>query len=220
MKIRKGAEAHHGVALCALVKKVIQRRATVEKRLHQLRENFVDKVVTDQDDQVVRHMALLFGHVYAAGVLGVRFNILPWSEEFVLKAIKRCWNCARRSLRLESELRQAALKTLEQKAGGSTVVREGQIKADPRRYRDADGYHRRRNGERQLVVRGERFKSWFSDPRQPGLLLRCLGGRGALANAGRAQQSGPSIVWAESQVEWPDRSRPRSIVILMDKLQW
>ncbi len=220
MKMRNGAEAHHGVALCALVKNVTQRRATVEKRLRQLRKDFVDKIVTDQDDQIIRHMALLFGHVYAAGVLGVRFNILPWSEEFVMKAIKRCWNGARRSLHLESELRRAAIKTLKQKADSGSVVQESQIKPNPRRYRNADAYYRQQNGERQLVVRGERFKNWFSDPRQPGLLLRWLAGRGALANSGPGtQQSGPSIVWAESQVEWPDRSRPRSIVISMDKLK-
>jgi hypothetical protein len=68
----------------------MQRPATVEKRLRRLRKTFVDKIVTDQDDQIIRHMALLFGHVYAAGVLGVRFNILPWSEEFVMKAIQSC----------------------------------------------------------------------------------------------------------------------------------
>ena len=164
-------------------------------------------------------MALLFGHVYAAGVLGVRFNILPWPEEFVMTAIKRCWYGARRSLRLESELRRAAIKTLMRKAGGDRVVRASSTKALPQRYRNGDGFHRRQNGERQLVIRGERFKDWFSDARQPGILLHWLGERGALANSKRGQHSGSSIVWAESQVEWPDGSRPRSIVIRIDKLE-
>jgi hypothetical protein len=177
------------------------------------------RLTSDQDDQIIRHMALLFGHVYAAGVLGVRFNILPWPEEFVMTAIKRCWNGARRSLRLESELRRAAIKTLKRKASGGTVVQASSTKARPERYRNADGFYRRQNGERQLVVRGLRFKDWFSDARQPGILLRWLGERGALANSKLGQHSGSSIVWAESQVEWPDGSRPRSIVILTDKLK-
>jgi Domain of unknown function (DUF927) len=219
MKIRDGAEAHHGIALSALTRKVIRRRTKIEKRLRLLRKKFVDKIATDQDDQIIRHMALLFGHVYAAGVLCVRFNILPWPEEFVMTAIKRCWNGARRSLRLESELRRAAIKTLMRKASGGSVVQASSTKALPQRYRNADGFHRRQNGERQLVVRGERFKDWFSDSRQPGILLRWLGEGGALANSKRGQHSGSSIVWAESQVEWPDGSRPRSIVILIDKLQ-
>jgi Domain of unknown function (DUF927) len=219
MKIQEGAEAHHGVALSALTRKVIRRRAKIEKRLRLLRKTFVDKIGTDQDDQIIRHMALLFGHVYAAGVLGVRFNILPWPEEFVMTVIRRCWNGARRSLRLESELRRAAIKTLQRKASGASVVQASSTKPVPRRYRNADGFYRRQNGERQLVVRGERFKDWFSDPRQPGLLLRWLGEGGALANSKRGQHSGSSIVWAESQVEWPDGSRPRSIVIRIDKLK-
>jgi hypothetical protein len=184
-----------------------------------LRKKFVDEIATDQDDQIIRHMALLFGHVYAAGILGVRFNILPWPEEFVMTAIKRCWNGARRSLRLESELRRAAIKTLQRKASGGSVVRASSTKPVPRRYRNADSFHRRQNGERQLVVRGERFKDWFPDSRQPGILLGWLGERGALANSKRGQHSGSSIVWAESQVEWPDGSRPRSIVIRVDKLK-
>jgi hypothetical protein len=219
MKIRNGAEAHHGVALSALTRKVIRRRAKIDKRLRLLRKKFVDEIATDQDDHIIRHMALLFGHVYAAGILGVRFNILPWPEEFVMTAIKRCWNGARRSLRLESELRRAAIKTLMQKANGASVVQASSTKPVPRRYQNADGFHRRQNGERQLVVRGERFKDWFSDSRQPGILLRWLGEQGALANSKRGQHSGSSIVWAESQVEWPDGSRPRSIVIRVDKLK-
>jgi Domain of unknown function (DUF927) len=218
-KIQEGAEAHHGVALSALARKVIRRRAEIEKRLRLLRKKFVDKIAADQDDQIIRHMALLFGHVYAAGVVGVRFNILPWPEEFVMTAIKRCWYGARRSLRLESELQRAAIKTLKRKASGGSVVQASSTKALPRRYRNADGFYRRQNGERQLVVRGERFKDWFPDARQPGILLRWLGERGAMAGPKRGQCSGSSIVWAESQVEWPDGSRPRSIVILIDKLK-
>jgi hypothetical protein len=218
MRIRDGAEAHHGIALTVLVKKVIRQRSKIERRLRCLRQRFVDKVAANHGDQIIRHMALLFGHIYAAGILGVKFKILPWSEQFVMTAVKRCWLAALRSLRLEAALTAKAITRLKRKARGRGVMPASSRMA-AERFRDADGFYRCHKGERQLVVRGERFKDWFSDPRQPLLLLRRLNELGALVCSKDGQRPGSSIVWAESQVDWPDGTRPRSIVIRVDKLQ-
>ncbi len=65
-----------------------------------------------------------------------------------------------------------------------------------------------------VTIRAEKFKGWFDDPRQPALILRWLQSKKALAcKPTLPTKSGNAIVWAERQPEWPDGSRPRSIVI-------
>jgi hypothetical protein len=48
--------------------------------------------------------------------------------------------------------------------------------------------------------------------RQANLVLKFLRSKNALRSRG-TPTSGIAIVWAESQPEWPDGSRPRSVVI-------
>jgi hypothetical protein len=66
----------------------------------------------------------------------------------------------------------------------------------------------------QATVRAEAFKAWFPDTRQPSLVPKSLRSKNALpSRPAPPAKSGIAIVWAESQPQWPDGSRRRSIVI-------
>jgi hypothetical protein len=39
-------------------------------------------VTAGESDHVVQHLAKNFGHIYAAGILAVRFGTVPWSEDW------------------------------------------------------------------------------------------------------------------------------------------
>jgi hypothetical protein len=80
--------------------------------------------------------------------------------------------------------------------------------------KNVDGY-RRNEGKKKTVVtvRAQAFKGWFNDPRQPGLVLDYLRKNGQLAGGSGSPGRRQGIVWAESQPQWPDGTRPRSIVI-------
>jgi hypothetical protein len=92
-------------------------------------------------------------------------------------------------------------------------------------YKTADGYIDRAGSTSKVTIRAEKFKRWFDDPRQPALVLRWLQSKKVLPNKPMLPaKTGNAIVWAESQSEWPDRSRPRSIVIelndgLLDRIK-
>jgi hypothetical protein len=92
-------------------------------------------------------------------------------------------------------------------------------------FKMADGYNDKSGPTPTVTVRAEKFKAWFDDGRQPALVLRWLQSKKALpCKPTLLAKPGNGIVWAESQPEWPDGSRPRSIVIelshgLLDRLE-
>jgi putative DNA primase/helicase len=204
--IRDGCEHNHGVAIRHFIKAVIHHPRTVQQDLVSLRETFVDHVVDKNDGPAVRHLAKCFGHIYAAGIIGVRFGTLPWSEKLVHKCIARCYGDARRELNTEADLLRDGLKILRAKM---RALR----KANGAGLKSADGF--RTGGMRyRATIRAEAFKGWFPDARQPNLVLKSLRSKNALPSRPiPPTKNGPAIVWAESQPTWPDGSRPRSVVI-------
>jgi hypothetical protein len=146
-------------------------------------------------------LAKNFGHIYAAGIQAVRFGTVPWSEDLVLKCVRRCYRDARRELEIEGDLLRRALRRLR-----SRTVNDENIAP-------ADGHRQKQIGRTRITVRPEAFKAWFDDPRQPKLALEWLKSKNALPNRPTPTKRGNDIVWAESQPQWPDGVRRRSIVI-------
>jgi Domain of unknown function (DUF927) len=205
--IRDGCEHNNGVAIRHFIKAVIQHRKTVQQDLVSLRETFVDHVVDKNDGPAVRHVAKCFGHIYAAAVIGVGFGTLPWSEKLVRKCVAKCYGDARRELNTETDLLRQGLSVLRNKVRNLP-------KANASGLKSADGF---RTGLMRFraTIRAEAFKGWFPDARQPNLVLKLLRSKNALPSR-PAPKPGNAIVWAESQPEWPDGSRRRSIVIDKD----
>jgi putative DNA primase/helicase len=203
-KIREGCEHNHGVALEQFIEQVIRNHKTVQKDVQTLRQRFVDRVVGANDDPVIRHLAKCFGHVYAAAVIGVRFKTLPWSTKTVRKCIERCYRDARREMNTETDLLRDGLSLLRAKVHALP-------KANGSGLESAEGF-RAGGMSRRTTIRAELFKGWFPDVRQPNIVLKFLRSKNALRSRG-TPKSGIAIVWAESQPEWPDGSRPRSVVI-------
>jgi hypothetical protein len=204
-KIRAGCRRNHGVAIQHFIEQVIGNRETVRHDVKSLQQKFVDLVIEANDDTVVRHLAKCFGHIYAAAVIGVRLGTLPWSTKLVRQCIIRCYRDARRELNTEIDLLRDGLRILRR-----------EIRALPKGNGDLkllDGFVTGTKPD-QAVIRAEGFKAWFPDPRQPSLVLKSLLSKNALPSRPTPPaKSGLAIVWAESQRQWPDGSRPRSIVI-------
>jgi Domain of unknown function (DUF927) len=213
--LRKAAADNHGVAFNHFIKRVIRRRRKVAALLHPLIDEFIDAVADSADEPAVRHLASCFGLVRAAGILGVRFGTLPYSENLVERCIMRCYRAARRHLRVESHLLRSGLSRLRAKLKSSNMPKiVGKAQRRAHVFSRVDGYRDESGSTPKQVIRAEKFKGWFNDQRQPALVLRWLHSKRALpCKPALPVRSGNAIVWAESQPEWPDRSRPRSIVI-------
>jgi hypothetical protein len=224
--LRQAAADNHGVAFDQYIKQVIKSRHEINVWLRQLIGEFVDAVIDPVDEPAVHHLASCLGLIRAAGIIGVRFGTLPYTEKFVDRCIVRSYRAARRALRTESQLLRSGLRRLRAKLKSSnlpTVARKGQPRADD--FKMADGYNDKSGPTPSITIRAEKFKGWFDDQRQPALVLRWLQSKKALPyKPALPANSGNAIVWAESQPEWPDGSRPRSIVIelshgLLDQLK-
>jgi putative DNA primase/helicase len=203
-KIRAGCRRNHGVAIQHFIEHVIRNRKTVQKEVKSLRRRFVNRVIDANDDPVVRHLAACFGHIYAAGVIGVGFGTLPWPVKTVRKCIERCYRDARRELNTETDLLRDGLSILHAKMRALP-------KANGSGLESAEGFGAGGMSKR-TTIRAEAFKGWFPDVRQANLVLKFLRGKNALPSR-PTPKPGTAIVWAESQPEWPDGSRRRSIVI-------
>jgi putative DNA primase/helicase len=210
--IRAGCRRDHGMAHWHFVKRVIGQRQTICGELVALRDTFAKQVTQGESDHVVQHLAKNFGHIYAAGIQAVRFGTVPWSEDLVLECVRRCYRDARREIKTEADLLRGALRRLGVRAANRTVVlTAGQTM--PRLFGRADGYRRKGLGCNRITVRAEAFKAWFDDPRQPRLLLEWLRSQRCLPTRPKPAKRGQGIVWAESQPQWPDGTRRRSVVI-------
>jgi putative DNA primase/helicase len=210
--LRKHSIRNCGVALERFVMHVRESRTSIRSNTRQLTKTFVNLAASGETDPAVLHLASSYGLIYAAGVIGIDADVLPWSEGLVLKSIKRCFRDARKAIRSDSDLVTSALDRFHQKLkNGALVPRgaKGTAKAD---IKSADGYIEHRSKYYHVVVRGDAFKKWFDDTRQPALLLRWLHSQGALRR--KPPPSGrSSVVWAETRTNWPGRDRPRAIVL-------
>jgi hypothetical protein len=212
--LRDASRAHRGVALKHFIKHVIKCRKTIEEDLAALTRQFVEKVTNEDDGHAVRHLATCFGHIAAAGVLGVRFGTVPWTERFVVRCIKQCYRDARRGLRTEDDLLREGLRILEDGVHSKLLKVSRNKFCGKGAWNAADGYCEKTNRGIKATIRGEAFKGWFPDQRQPVIVLRWLYSKNALSSKrGPSGSSVPSITWAENQPMWPDGSRRRSIVL-------
>jgi hypothetical protein len=213
--LRRAARENPGVAFEHFVKRVIKRRRKISALATPLIDEFINAAVDKADEPAVHHLASCFGIIRAGGILGVRFGTLPYSDKFVDRCIMRCYRTARRGLRTETELLRSALRRLRAKLKSSNmlnVVRKRQPRAGD--FKIADGYAEVSGSTLTVTIRAEKFKGWFDDPRQPALVLRWLQSKKALPSKPTLPAKvGNAIVWAESQPEWPDGRRPRSIMI-------
>lgn len=214
-RLRQAVADNHGMAFDHFVKRVIKRRRTIRTLIKPLIDEFVVLAAGKAGDQALHHMANCFGLIRAAGILGVRFGTLPYSERLVDRCIMRCFQAARSGLRTESELLRSGLRRLRAKLKSPSMIKvDGTKKSRADAFKKADGYVEKASSTSMATIRAEKFKNWFDDPRQPALVLRWLQARHALPTKPTLPtKSGNGIVWAESQPQWPHGSRPRSIVI-------
>jgi len=212
---RRACRTNHGVAIKHFIERVIKHRRTIKVDLQSLTDQFVEKEIREGDGPAVQHLAMCFGHLEAAGILGVRFKTLPWSEKVVRSCVRRCYRDARRALRTETDLLRQGLRVLWKKLDGEGLVDlTPPTRVPEHAFKAGDGYFQKTQLGLEATIRAGRFKMWFKDPRQPAIVLRWLYAKSALSTKGSPPaKPGTGIVWAESQPQWPGGSRPRSIGI-------
>jgi putative DNA primase/helicase len=190
LELRRVCRENHGVALEHFVCCVMQHRDTIAEETRRLAQVIADRIQPESAGMLELHLARHFGHVGAAGLIGIRFGTLPWVEKVVMKAIKKCYLDSISSIETEDKLVRGALE----------IIRENVPRS-----------HGSRPEAARIVVPPGDFKGWFPDIRQPNLVLRYLSRKNALVKKANAPSWGNSIVWAETQPPSSDGGRHRAI---------
>jgi hypothetical protein len=213
VKLRVAIRKNHGVAIRKFIKAAIKHpNLAAELKSHS--QSFAAQVSRKSDSPTTKHLARSFAHIYASGILAVQLGILPWTKNVVLKCLKQCYRDSRRAMRTPQDLQRGGLRILRKKLDGDTLVTLGKRKPPAKSIRKAEGFVITVGNGQKITVRAEKFKAWFSDRRQPRLVLDWLLDNGAIMpGGGRKTATGTGIVWAESQPTWPDGTRARSIVL-------
>ena len=204
-----------GYAFPAFIDRLVQDRdaqATYARKVIQAFENRFDK---QELTEVRRDIIAKFGILAAGGAMASAFKVLLIDEKVIFDAVIRACNAALSVLPdPDAELRED-LASLQRNLGEGAILDAEAISA--RRmslFRQADGFHCRRDKGAIFVVRQCAFASWFRTPLRAQRVLERIDLEGFLPQT-RERRAGRSLDWAQKQVTWPDGTRVRSISIYL-----
>lgn len=212
--LRNGCRANHGVASRHFVRYVIRQRRKIKAILITLIDEIKKKLKKEGDaDPAIMHLLTCFAFIAAAGCLAVRAGTIPWTEKFVIKCVKRCYRDARRILRTPEDVLHDGLCLLKKQTNRRLIEVSTKHKTAKCDWDSVDGFRETKGDRTRAVIRGDTIKQWFDDQRQLHAVLRSLRARHALSCGNGSPNGTRSIKWAESQPQWPNGKRVRSIVI-------
>jgi hypothetical protein len=211
--IVSGCKANHGAAIEEYVRRIINAEFDVRDSAHAAIDFFVRHVAEVGDGAITGDVAAKFGLVYAGGLLGIKFGIVPWQQGELLDAIAKCYRGARDLLPDEGVALRQGLALLMGRLAG--LPRRKILKADKAtNWREVEGYRARRNGYDRYVIRREVFNRIFASTAQRDLVLQHLLDENQITFALRKHE-GAAIAEPKQQFIWPDGKRRRSHKIVI-----
>jgi hypothetical protein len=205
-------EANHGAPLKPYLEKIITADFDIREMAREATVSFARHVADVGDDVVARDVASKFGLVYAGGLLGIRFGIVPWQQDELLDAIAKCYRGARNQLPDEGEALRRGLAILRSFLGG--LGRRKKLRENASTdWGKIEGYRWRSSDRDRYVIKREVFNSLFATTAQKNLLLNHLIENGQITTA-VAKGGGVSTARKpKKQFIWPDGERRRSYQI-------
>jgi hypothetical protein len=208
-------EANHGVAIEECVRRIINAKFDVRDSAHAAIDFFVRHVAEVGDGAITSDVAAKFGLVYAGGLLGIKFGIVPWQQGELLDAIAKCYRGARDLLPDEGVALRQGLALLMGRLAG--LPRRKILKADKAtNWHKVEGYRARRDGRDRYVIRREAFNGIFASTAQRDRVLQYLIEENQITLALRIGEAAAGSK-PKQQFTWPDGERRRSYKIMIPR---
>jgi hypothetical protein len=214
--IAADCEANHGAPLKAYLEKIITANFDIREVALEATASFAQHVADVGDDVVARDVARKFGLVYAGGLLGIRFGIVPWQQDELLDAIAKCYRGARTLLPDEGVALRQGLGILRAHLTGLARLKELK-RHTTTDWGKLDGYWWRKSGQIRYIIRREIFNSLFATTAQKNLLLNHLIENGQITVAVGKSRSPSAVRKPKKQFIWPDDQRRRSYEIVFPR---
>src|SRR3954469_1951745 len=97
--IAKAAAEHHGTAFIAFVEHVqadlTNDRAALRQRIGKLINRFYEHAEMDPENGLEVRFARRFALAFAAGIMAVKWGVLPWEQRLIRDAVLTCYHAAR-----------------------------------------------------------------------------------------------------------------------------
>jgi hypothetical protein len=198
------------------VEKIITADFDVREMAREATALFAQHVADVGDDVVARDVARKFGLVYAGGLLGIQFGIVPWQKDELLDAIAKCYRGARNQLPDEGVALRQGLTILQTRLSG--LARSKLLKKNASTDWDRlDGYRRRPPGQDRYIIKREVFNALFATTAQMNLVLSHLVANGQVTMAVGKNGSAAAARKPKKQFIWPDDQRRRSYEIVFPR---
>lgn len=205
-KIETACQSNYGTALRAFVAKVVKDQNQAKPRVADLMKRFEKLALVSSEDEWEIRFAKKFGVAYAAGILGIEYGVLPWTQKALQGAILKCYRRARMAIPdadrmtswAETKLRtftkdsEKVICLYKLSKAERATLKPGKDMGFLERD-DANGLH--------LVVRKEVFRQWFSSEREVQLLLQ------KLAREQRLIRTNARVPTCQRMYPWEKRRR-------------
>ena len=214
--LNQGAPEHCGVAFGCFTDRLVAYPEEARRLMHQEMARFTAAVFKAEMSPVAQDIVASFALVYAGLYLAIAAGIVTGIS--FDEALHEIGSAALAAVGVlpdpDGDLKSDIAELRAKLEGGSILSEEDIERRQDQRPRQADGFFKVKDGRPAYVVRAEVFAEWFPSPLRLRLLLEWLQREGFLILS-KEMRRGRSIEWAEKQLFWPDKSRPRSIVILL-----
>jgi putative DNA primase/helicase len=210
-EIANACKRNHGIPFWKYIRDLIAHGPELKQYVSKAIDVFVNHVCDDKDGNVTRDVAGKFGLIYAGGMLGIRYGLLPWKRSELLDAISKSYFGARALLPDDAVLLREGIKALVEKIRTLPSLSHLSEKKFPlARIGDLDGYWAGKKGVDPCLIRREVFNSIFVNTYQRDLVIRWLLRKKQITtevakNPGRGAE--PTV---KEQFPWADGKRHRS----------
>ena len=209
-EIVAGCEANHGMAFRKYIRRLMKDADKLERYVDRRITYFLGKVCEDTDGSIARDVAQKFGLIYAGGMLGIKYGLLPWTKPELRRAITTCYLGARDLLPDEGVATRQGIKALRATLRSLPRIRKSDTATD---FGAIDGFRKRRKKSYRYVIRREVFNSLFASEAQRALVMNWLIRKQRITLATTKQSNGAPHPQPKKQQKWPDRKRRRSYEI-------
>jgi putative DNA primase/helicase len=187
-RIEAGCADNYGIAAREFVQRLTADMGHARIRLEEWREKFHARAGVPQTGWE-RRFAQRFGLTYAALLLAVEFDILPWTEDQVERAIISCYQDARRAIPDFEKLVEAGLRRVRKRLiSGKDLIdlRKSAKKPKGQDLSRAIGFIKSdEDGHAVFLLRPALLKRWIGETVSPEFLVEKLAAANHLQKTSR-----------------------------------
>lgn len=209
--IAAACQSNHGTAFRKYIKALVAHRNNLKREVEKAISHFVSQARGRYDGDVALDVADKFGLIYAGGLLGIRYKVLPWRKKNLLSAVTKAYRRARDLLPDDGVLLREgmrAFKALRQSL--VSVKKKSRLTFD---YSSLAGFRERAGARNRYLIKRQNFNAIFSSVEQQDLVTKWLIDHGQITLATPKRSSGAADQTPQYQFIWPDGIRRRSIEV-------